>query len=64
MNVVIDTSMAIAISANPLEKPTSVGRAVSANPIAPAWVHWEIGDAFPAMSRCRRISLNQAESTI
>ena len=64
MDIVIDTSAVIAVIANEPEKPSIVKHTLGANLIAPASVHWEVGNAFSAMFKRRRISLSQAKEAI
>lgn len=64
MDIVIDTSAVIAVIANEPEKPSIVEHTLGANLIAPASVHWEVGNAFSAMFKRRRISLSQAKEAI
>lgn len=64
MDIVIDTSAVIAVIANEPEKAAIVEHTLGANLIAPASVHWEVGNAFSAMFKRRRISLSQAKAAI
>ena len=64
MDIVTDTSAVIAVIANEPEKPAIVEHTLGANLIAPASVHWEVGNAFSAMFKRRRISLSQAKEAI
>ena len=60
MDIVIDTSVVIAVIANEPEKDTLVELTKGADLIAPYSVHWEIGNAFSAMLRRKRIRVEQA----
>ena len=64
MDLVIDTSAVIAVIANEPERPAIVEHTVDAKVMAPASVHWEVGNAFTAMFKQRRISLVQASQAI
>ena len=64
MDLVIDTSAIIAVIANEPERPAIVEHTIGANLVAPASVHWEVGNAFSAMFKRRRITLRQAEQAI
>ncbi len=64
MDVVMDTSAVIAVIANEPEEPTTSRYIEGANLFAPLSVHWEVGNAFSAMFRRRRISLAQAANAI
>ncbi|MGI8784374.1 MAG: type II toxin-antitoxin system VapC family toxin [Acidobacteriota bacterium] len=58
MDIVVDTSVIIEVIVNgqgePLKKKTA-----GANLLAPPSVHWEIGNAFSAMLKRKRISIAQ-----
>ncbi|MCG2769119.1 MAG: type II toxin-antitoxin system VapC family toxin [Chloroflexota bacterium] len=60
MDVVVDTSIIIAIIANEPERESLVELTRGADLIAPSSVHWEIGNAFSAMLRRKRIGVEQA----
>ena len=60
MNIVVDTSVIIAVIANEPEKDVLVKLTQGANVIAPHSVHWEIGNAFSAMFKRKRVTLEQA----
>lgn len=60
MDVVIDTSAIIAVIANEPIRPKLIAATVGATLFAPASVHWEVGNAFAAMLKRRRIDLVQA----
>ncbi|MFH1778264.1 MAG: type II toxin-antitoxin system VapC family toxin [Candidatus Omnitrophota bacterium] len=63
-NIVIDTSSIIAVILAEPEKEKLVGLTKNANLLAPASLHWEIGNAFSAMFKKKRISLNDAIAAI
>jgi predicted nucleic acid-binding protein len=60
MDIVVDTSVIIAVIVNEPVKETLVELTVGADLIAPHSVHWEIGNAFSAMLRRSRITVEQA----
>jgi predicted nucleic acid-binding protein len=64
MDLVIDTSSIIAVIANEPEKVEVVAKTQNANLIAPASVHWEIGNAFSAMLKRKRINLAMVQEAI
>ena len=64
MELVIDTSAIIAVIADATERSAIVEHTVDTNLIAPASVHWEVGNAFSAMFRRRRITLTQAKQAL
>ena len=57
MDVVIDTSVGIAVIANEPQKAQLVQLTLGTHLMAPFSVHWEVGNAFSAMLRRRRVSL-------
>ena len=64
MNIVVDTSVIIAILTNEIHKRQLIEITAESDLIAPASLHWEIGNAFSAMFKRNRISLEQAISAI
>ena len=60
MDIVVDTSIIIAVIANEPERETLVELTTGADLIAPHSVHWEIGNAFSAMLRRERVKVEQA----
>lgn len=64
MELVIDTSAVIAVIANGAERATILRHTVDAALTAPASVHWEVGNAFSAMFRRGRITLDQARRAL
>ncbi len=64
MNIATDTSAVIAVVANEPERDAIIELTIGASLIAPASLHWEVGNAFAAMLRRRRITLAQAELAV
>lgn len=64
MNLVADTSTIIAVIANEPEKALLVAKTQGYDLIAPYSLNWEIGNAFSAMIKRERISLEQATAAI
>jgi predicted nucleic acid-binding protein len=64
VEVVVDTSVIIAVIANEPEKPALVEQTAGATLLAPASVHWEIGNAFSAMLKRKRVTLEQAKAAV
>jgi predicted nucleic acid-binding protein len=64
MDVVVDTSVLIAVIANEPERQALIRLTAGATLFAPASVHWEIGNACSAMLKRRRIAMPQAEKVI
>ncbi len=60
MDIAVDTSVIIAVIANEPLKGQLIALTQSADLIAPASVHWEIGNAFSAMLKRNRITLHLA----
>ena len=64
MDIVVDTSVIIAVIVNEPTKPAIIQATQNADLIAPTSVHWEIGNAFSAMFKRNRITLSEAEKAI
>jgi len=64
MKFVVDASVIIAVIANEPEKDQLIEITKGAHLLAPASVHWEIGNAFSAMMKQSRVSLEQALEAI
>ncbi len=58
--VIIDTSAIIAVILNEPEKEKLIEITQNSELISPASVHWEIGNAFSAMFKRRRLNLKEA----
>ena len=56
MNIVVDTSVLIAVITGEPEKPILINLTKGADLLAPASVHWEIGNALAAMLKRKRIT--------
>jgi len=64
MNLVVDTSVIIAVIADEPEKPGLIDATRDFDLVAPESLHWEIGNAFSAMLKRNRITLEQAETAV
>lgn len=64
MELIVDTSVIIAVIANEPEKPALVAATQGFDLVVPLSLHWEIGNAFSAMMRRNRITLQEAEAAI
>jgi predicted nucleic acid-binding protein len=64
MDIVVDTSVIIAVIANEPEKDRLIQQTTGVDLLAPPSCHWEIGNAFSAMLRRGRITLEQAQDAI
>ncbi len=59
MDLVVDTSVLIAVLVNEPERAKLIELTEAADLIAPASVHWEVGNALAAMLKQKRITLAQ-----
>jgi len=64
MELIVDTSVIIAVIANEPEKPALIAATQGFELVAPLSLHWEIGNAFSAMMKRDRITLQEAEAAI
>ena len=64
MNVVADASAVIAVVVNEPSKTNIIEATQDASLIAPASIHWEIANAFSAMFKRERVSLDDALDAI
>lgn len=64
MNIVVDTSAIIAVVTNEKHKRQMVEVTKGAELIAPASIPWEIGNAFSAMFKRKRMNLRQARAAL
>ena len=64
MLIVIDASVIIAVITNEKHKKELIEHTIGSELIAPLSLHWEIGNAFSAMFKRDRMTLNQAKTAI
>lgn len=64
MDIVVDTSVILGVILNEAHKPALIVQTKGANLIAPPTLHWEIGNAFSAMFKRRRLTLEQATAAL
>ena len=64
MNLVVDTSVVIAVVTNEAHKERLVAATKGADLIAPASLHWEMGNALSAMVRRGRTTVDQARGAL
>jgi len=64
MDWIIDTSAIIAVVANEPEKPVLVAKTSGVQLLAPASLPFEVGNAFAAMLKRKRIALAAAQAAI
>lgn len=60
MEIVVDTSVIVSVIAHEPQRGTLIGLTKGTDLLAPASVHWEIGNAFSAMLKRNRIGVDQA----
>ncbi len=63
-DLITDTSTIIAVIANEPEKPLLIAKTQGCELFAPYSLYWEIGNAFSAMIKRGRITLQQATAAI
>lgn len=64
MEITIDTSALLAVCTNELSKPKLIEITAGCRLIAPASIHWEVGNALSAMLKRERIDLAQAQACV
>ena len=64
MTLVVDTSAIIAVIVRAPERPALIRHTAGASLVAPASLHWEVGNAFSAMFRRHRISLPEVRQAL
>jgi len=62
--IVIDTSAVVAVITNAPEKVALIRATEDVELVAPSSVHWEVGNAFSAMIRRGRLTLDHAARAI
>lgn len=64
MELVVDTSVLIAVLTGEALRERLIARTHGAELLAPGSVHWEIGNAFSALLRRRRLKLPEAQAAL
>ena len=64
MEIVVDTSIIIAVLTSEAERAVLVERTRGVDLVAPTSVHWEIGNAFAAMLKRQRITLSEIDQAL
>lgn len=64
MNVVVDTSVLVAVLVNEPERSRIVSLTIGLDLLAPGSVHWEIGNALSAMIKRKAIHTQQVEAVL
>ncbi len=60
MQIIIDTSAIIAVLVNESSKPAIIQATQETDLLAPSSIHWEIANAFSAMLKRNRLTLDEA----
>jgi len=64
MNLVVDTSVLIAVLVSEPERERLIQRTKNAHLVAPGSVHWKVGNALAAMMKRNRIDLGQVQAVL
>jgi predicted nucleic acid-binding protein len=64
MKIVIDTSVIMAVLTNEKHKKRLIELTRGADLVAPASLHWQVGNAFSAMLKRKRITLEQTRCAL
>ena len=64
MNLVIDTSILVAVLVSEPEREKLIELTADADLLAPGSVHWEIGNALAAMMKRKRLELDQVATVL
>jgi predicted nucleic acid-binding protein len=64
MSLVVDTSIIIAVLTNEKKKSSLIRATEGEDLLAPSSLHWEIWNAFSAMFKRNRITLDQAKKAM
>jgi predicted nucleic acid-binding protein len=64
MEITIDTSALLAVCTNERSKPKLIEITAGCSLIAPASIHWEVGNALSAMLKREKIDLAQAQACV
>jgi len=64
MKIIIDTSVIMAVLTNEKHRQRLIELTKGADLVAPASLHWEVGNAFSAMLKRKRITLEQTRSAL
>jgi predicted nucleic acid-binding protein len=64
VDIVVDTSVLIAVLTGEPTRDHLIARTQGADLLAPGSVHWEIGNAFSALLKRRRVRLSEVQSAL
>jgi predicted nucleic acid-binding protein len=64
MELVVDTSVLLAVVTGEPTRDQLIARTQGAELLAPGSVHWEMGNAFSALLKRRRLKLNEVQAAL
>lgn len=64
MEIVVDTSVLIAVLTGEATRDHVIARTQGAELLAPGSVHWELGNAFSALLKRRRLKLTEVQAAL
>jgi predicted nucleic acid-binding protein len=64
VELVVDTSVLIAVLTGEPTRDQLIARTQGAELLAPGSVHWEVGNAFSALLKRRRLKLNEVQTAL
>jgi predicted nucleic acid-binding protein len=64
VELVVDTSVLIAVLTGDRHRDQLIARTHGAELLAPGSVHWEVGNAFSALLKWRRLKLNDVQAAL
>ena len=64
MSVVVDTSVILAVVLNEPTKTALIRQTIGTELVAPASLHWEVGNALSAMLKRNRLTLEEAHQAL
>jgi predicted nucleic acid-binding protein len=64
VELVVDTSVLVAVLTGEPQRDQLIARTQGAELLAPGSVHWEVGNAFSALLRRRRLRLNEVQTAL
>ena len=64
MELVVDTSVLVAVLVGEPSRDQLIARTQGAELLAPGSVHWEVGNAFSALLKRRRLKLSEVQAAL
>ena len=64
MELVVDTSVLVAVLTGEPRRDRLIARTQGVELLAPGSVHWEVGNAFSALLKRRRLRLNEVQAAL